>query len=239
MPSILDSVSVRKAKKARRSATARRIERADVPSAPLRSAVAYEVTKRAIDIVLAGSALIVLSPVLCVCAILIKLTDWGPVLFYQTRVGRNGKEFRCYKLRSMVPHADRLKSSLAKLSHHMDSRTFKITNDPRITWVGKWLRRLSLDELPQLWNIVVGDMSVVGPRPPVPAEVRLYSARDRRRLDVRPGLTCIWQVSGRADIPFEQQVQLDIDYIEKRNLWLDLKLIAWTVPAVVSGRGAY
>jgi lipopolysaccharide/colanic/teichoic acid biosynthesis glycosyltransferase len=205
----------------------------------LRREKVYETLKRALDLLASGTALLLLAPLFGLCALLIKLTDWGPVFFCQTRVGLNGREFRCFKFRSMVPNADKLKQSLAKMSHHSDSRTFKITNDPRITWIGKWLRRASLDELPQLLNVFLGDMSIVGPRPPVPSEVKLYTPLDRRRLDVRPGLTCIWQVSGRADIPFEKQVLLDIEYIETRNLWLDIKLIAWTVPAVITGRGAY
>lgn len=211
-----------------------------IPSeSPTRQVIAYEIAKRTLDVLVASLALIVLAPLLLLCVVLIKLTDWGPVLFCQTRVGRYGREFRCYKLRSMVPQADKLKSSLATLNRHSDGRTFKMTNDPRITWIGKWLRKASLDELPQLWNVILGDMSIVGPRPPVPAEVRQYTPRDRRRLDVQPGLTCIWQISGRADIPFEKQVELDIDYIERRSLWLDIKLILWTVPAVLSGKGAY
>ncbi len=199
----------------------------------------YHAAKRALDILGASVALILSSPLLAVLALLIKLTDFGPALFQQSRVGLHGKIFRCYKLRSMVLDAELLKESLAGNNRHDDHRTFKIINDPRITWIGRFLRRTSLDELPQLWNVLMGDMSIVGPRPPVPDEVARYSAVDFRRLEVKPGLTCIWQVSGRSEVPFAQQVQLDIAYIERRSFWFDLKLILWTIPAVLSGRGAY
>jgi lipopolysaccharide/colanic/teichoic acid biosynthesis glycosyltransferase len=199
----------------------------------------YEIIKRAIDVAVASLALVIVSPLMALVALLIKLTDRGPVLYVQTRVGRGGAEFPCYKLRSMVPQADQLKQSLAELSHHTDQRTFKICDDPRVTWIGRLVRKTSLDEVPQLWNIVLGHMSLVGPRPPVPSEVECYTDLDWRRLEVLPGLTCIWQVSGRADVPFDEQVLLDIDYIQRRSLWLDFKLIAQTVPAVITGRGAY
>jgi lipopolysaccharide/colanic/teichoic acid biosynthesis glycosyltransferase len=199
----------------------------------------YELAKRAMDVIMASIALALLMPLLAVLGLLIKLTDGGPVLFMQTRVGRYGKQFRCYKLRSMVSGADRMKADLIRQNRHSDPRTFKMTADPRITWIGRLIRKTSLDEVPQLWNVVNGDMSLVGPRPPVPSEVVCYSDSDFRRLEVRPGLTCIWQISGRGDIPFHQQVKLDIDYIEQRCLWLDTKLMLQTIPAVISGRGAY
>ena len=139
----------------------------------------------------------------------------------------------------MTPNADQRKWLLLHQSHHNDSRTFKIPQDPRITRVGRILRKTSIDELTQLWNVLMGDMSIVGPRPAVPSEVALYTSEDRRRLLVKPGLTCIWQVSGRGDLPFTAQVQLDLEYIQRRSLWLDIKLISKTIPAVLSGRGAY
>ncbi len=199
----------------------------------------YDVAKRAFDIIGAGILLVILLPLLTFIAVLIKLTDFGPALFVQTRVGKGGREFRCYKLRSMVKNAERLKKSLADSNHHDDNRTFKMVADPRITWIGRFIRKTSLDEAPQLWNILIGDMSLVGPRPPVPSEVARYSPLDMRRLEVRPGLTCIWQVSGRANLPFHRQVELDIEYIERMSIWFDLKLLFWTVPAVISGHGAY
>jgi lipopolysaccharide/colanic/teichoic acid biosynthesis glycosyltransferase len=169
----------------------------------------------------------------------VKLTDFGPILFRQVRVGLGGKEFVCFKFRSMIQGADELKEQLWDQNDHKDSVTFKIRRDPRVTRIGSFLRKTSIDELPQLWNVLRGDMSIVGPRPPVPSEVAEYSAYQRRRLEVKPGLTCIWQVSGRGDVPFDGQIEQDIEYIENRSLWLDIRLIAKTVPAVLSTRGAY
>jgi lipopolysaccharide/colanic/teichoic acid biosynthesis glycosyltransferase len=199
----------------------------------------YLIAKRVLDLAVTLPILVLISPLLALVALSIKLWDRGPVFFTQTRVGKDGAEFTCHKFRSMVPHAERLKEELQALNHHADPRTFKIPRDPRITWIGRIIRKTSIDELPQLWNVVVGDMSLVGPRPPVPSEVNLYSDRDRRRLHVQPGITCIWQVSGRGDLPFSEQVQLDLDYIQNRSLLLDLKLLMLTIPAVVTGRGAY
>ena len=197
------------------------------------------VLKRALDIAAAAALLIGLSPLFLAVAALIKLTDGGPVFFWQTRVGRWGREFPFPKFRSMVVNAEQLKDSLLGQNHHEDGVTFKMRRDPRVTWIGRIIRKLSIDELPQLWNVLKGDMSLVGPRPPVPREVVLYTLADRRRLDVTPGLTCIWQVSGRGDIPFREQVKLDVQYIESRSLWLDLKLLLKTVPVVLLGKGAY
>lgn len=195
--------------------------------------------KRAFD--LAGSAafLLVFSPLYLLIALLIKLEDGGPAIFGQTRVGRHGRLFKMYKFRSMCLDAEeRLREVMAR-NHHREGVTFKLKDDPRITRVGRWLRKYSLDELPQLYNVLRGDMSLVGPRPPVPREVALYSLADRRRLAVKPGITCFWQISGRANIDFSGQVKLDVDYIEHQSLWLDLKILARTVPAVMSGTGAY
>lgn len=200
---------------------------------------AYETCKRCLDVVLSLVLLAALSPLMLITAVAIVMTDGGPALFVQKRVGRNGKIFRCFKFRSMVVDAEARKAELAKHNHHGDSVTFKMATDPRITPVGYWIRKLSIDELPQLWNVLLGDMSIVGPRPPVPSEVAWYTPWHLRRLQVRPGLTCIWQVEGRGDIPFEQQVVLDIQYIENRSLLLDAKLILATIPAVIRARGAY
>jgi exopolysaccharide biosynthesis polyprenyl glycosylphosphotransferase len=195
--------------------------------------------KRMVDLVLSGVALLLLSPVFLTIAILIVLEDRGPVFFRQVRVGRFGREFRMLKFRSMRTDAEqRLKELLAK-NQHSTGVTFKIKNDPRITRVGRFLRKYSLDELPQFINVFLGDMSLVGPRPPVPREVALYSLADRRRLAVKPGITCIWQVSGRAEIDFPGQVKLDVRYIESRSLREDLKILFKTIPAVLSGDGAY
>lgn len=194
--------------------------------------------KRTVDIIVALGMLIILSPLLGLVALLIKL-DGGPVFYFAQRVGQWGREFAFPKFRSMVVRADRLKDELLQQSHHENSKTFKIKNDPRITWIGRIIRKLSIDELPQLWCVLVGTMSLVGPRPPLPREVAEYTLTDRRRLDTKPGLTCIWQVSGRGDIPFPEQVELDVRYIESQNLWLDIKLLFKTVPAVLVGKGAY
>ena len=195
--------------------------------------------KRALDVVVAAAALAALAPLFALVAAAIKLTDRGPVLFWQTRVGQWGREIRFPKFRSMCLDAEKRKDALLAANDHAGSVTFKMKRDPRVTAVGRVIRKLSIDEMPQLWLVLTGDMSLVGPRPPVPREVEKYTLADRRRLDVKPGLTCIWQVSGRGDIPFEKQVRLDVDYIESRSLWLDLKLLFQTVPAVVLGRGAY
>lgn len=197
------------------------------------------VTKRALDIVGSACALLALSPVFLAVALLIKLEDRGPIFFPQVRVGRFGRQFRMFKFRSMRVDAEqRLKELLAK-NQHSGGVTFKIKNDPRITRVGAFIRKYSIDELPQFYNVLIGDMSLVGPRPPVPREVALYSLADRRRLAVKPGITCIWQISGRAEIDFPGQVQLDVRYIESRSLREDLKILFKTVPAVLSGNGAY
>lgn len=183
--------------------------------------------------------LIGLFPLFIVLGILIKATDRGPVLFWQTRVGQWGREFPFPKFRSMVVNAEQLKNSLLAKSHHGESITFKLKDDPRMTWIGRFIRKTSVDELPQLWCVFKGDMSLVGPRPQLPQEVAQYRLSDRRRLDVVPGLTCLWQVSGRGDIPFQQQLELDLQYIESQSLWFDIALLLKTVPAVLFGRGAY
>ncbi len=195
--------------------------------------------KRAADIIVGSGALLCLSPLFLLVALCIKLTDGGPILFWQTRVGRWGREFPFPKFRSMVANAEKLKDSLLAQNDHLDSVTFKMKSDPRVTWIGRIIRKLSIDELPQLWLVLTGAMSLVGPRPPVPREVAQYTLANRRRLDVTPGLTCIWQVSGRGDIPFEEQVALDVQYIASQSLWFDLKLLLKTVPAVLFGKGAY
>ena len=195
--------------------------------------------KRLLDILISLVALIMLSPLFAIVSLLIKLTDGGPVIYVQTRIGKQGKPFPFPKFRSMVIHADKLKDTLLNQAERKGDVTFKMKKDPRITKIGSFIRRFSIDELPQLWCVLIGDMSIVGPRPPVPREVALYTQEDRRRLEVTPGLTGIWQVSGRSDIGFKQQVELDVLYIESHGFLLDLKLILKTIPAVLTGKGAY
>ncbi len=195
--------------------------------------------KRAADVFGSLAAIFCFSPVFLLCALAIRITDGGFILFWQKRVGQWGGEFSFPKFRSMVPDAERLKEKLLALNDHQNGITFKMKRDPRVTWIGCIIRKLSIDELPQLWCVLKGDMSLVGPRPPLPKEVAKYTLLDRRRLDVKPGLTCIWQVSGRGDIPFDRQVELDIQYIESQSLWLDLILLLKTAPAILIGRGAY
>lgn len=201
-------------------------------SAPLRA------VKRAFDLLIASTLVVLLSPVFAVVAIAVKLTSPGPVFYRSQRVGRNGTEFGFLKFRTMRTGADKEKAALASLNEKRGP-VFKMKNDPRITPFGAFLRRTSLDELPQLLHVISGRMSLVGPRPPLPAEVAKYSAREAQRLLVRPGLTCIWQVSGRSDIEFDQWVDMDLEYVRTWSPWLDLKLLVLTVPAVLSGRGAY
>jgi lipopolysaccharide/colanic/teichoic acid biosynthesis glycosyltransferase len=199
----------------------------------------YEACKRGLDVLIALALLVLTSPVTLLAALAIKVSDFGPMLYVHTRVGRRGREFRCYKFRSMIVDAHRLQVRLQSANRHADHRTFKLEEDPRVTRVGRLIRKMSIDELPQLWNVLRGDMSMVGPRPPVPDEVKLYSEADRRRLDVRPGLTCIWQVSGRSNIPFPEQLRMDMEYVRRRSLRLDLALLLKTIPAVLSCRGAW
>lgn len=198
----------------------------------------YAVCKRAIDIFISLTAVLFLSPIIAIAGITVKLYDGGPFLFSQIRVGKSGREFRCFKFRSMIVNAEALRSVLLDQNEHSDQRTFKIMNDSRITLPGRILRRFSIDELPQLINVLRGDMSIVGPRPPLPSEVALYSAYDFQRLAVKPGLTCIWQVSGRSRLAFPSQVKMDLEYIRSRSVTTDIGIILKTIPAVLSGDGA-
>ena len=193
--------------------------------------------RRCADVVLAVALMAVTSPFLLLIALAVKLSSPGPVLFRQTRCGLHGRPFTFLKFRSMYADAEQLKPHLAAYNE-MDGPAFKMTNDPRATPLGRWLRRTSLDELPQLWNILKGDMSFVGPRPAVVEEVRQYEPWQRRRLSMPPGLTCLWQVSGRNDLSFEEWMKLDLEYIDNWSLWLDVKIALRTIPAVLMGRGA-
>lgn len=193
--------------------------------------------KRSIDIAVASIVLALAAPILAIAALAIKRTSPGPVLFRQVRCGLYGRPFEMMKLRTMVADAEARRAELLELNE-MDGPVFKMKNDPRITPIGRLLRRFSIDELPQLWNVLRGDMSLVGPRPPIPSEVNCYATTDRRRLSMRPGITCLWQVSGRNEIGFDQWVKLDLAYIDSWSLGLDLRVLLKTIPAVFKGTGA-
>lgn len=197
------------------------------------------VVKRIIDVLGSLAAIIVLLPLFAVVAVLIVLEDGWPVLYIQPRVGMNGRLFNLYKFRSMVRNADQLKDNLLADNESAGGVIFKIKRDPRVTRIGRVLRRFSIDETPQFFNVLAGDLSLVGPRPPLPSEVAQYTLEERKRLHIKPGLTCLWQVGGRSDVSFERQVQLDLEYIHSRSIWKDIRIMLKTVPAVLFGRGAY
>jgi exopolysaccharide biosynthesis polyprenyl glycosylphosphotransferase len=194
--------------------------------------------KRVFDIFVSAFLLAALSPLLVLAAVLIKATSPGPVFFRQERVGLNGRKFHLLKFRSMVAAAETMRDELVHLNE-ADGPVFKIRKDPRITAVGRWLRKSSLDEFPQFINVLKGDMSIVGPRPPIQDEVELYDRWQRRRLSMKPGITCLWQISGRSHVSFDQWVAMDLDYIDNWSLGLDMKIFIKTIPVVLFGRGAY
>ena len=194
--------------------------------------------KRVMDLVMVGLAIPCVLPLMILTAIAIRLDSPGPIFFKQARVGKRGKPFTCYKFRSMYIDAEARKSELLD-QNEVDGPVFKMQNDPRMTRVGRIIRKLSIDELPQLINILKGDMSFVGPRPPVPNEVKEYTFEQRRRLDAVPGLTGLQQISGRSDLTFERWVELDLQYIDQQSIRMDIWIILKTIPAVISGKGAY
>lgn len=199
----------------------------------------YRITKRLFGIVASTLALIIISPVLLIIALCIKIDDpHGPVFYMQERVGKDGKQFKIFKFRSMVSNADELLEEL-RAKNEINGAMFKMKNDPRITKVGRVIRKYSLDELPQLVNVIKGDMSIVGPRPPLPSEVAEYTDYDKQRLMVTPGATGLWQVGGRNDVDFATMVQLDLTYIQHRSVWLDLKIMMKTVLIMIKPNGAY
>jgi exopolysaccharide biosynthesis polyprenyl glycosylphosphotransferase len=193
--------------------------------------------KRMFDIAVSFTILFLLSPVFAALALAIKLDSRGPVFFRQRRVGLQGRTFDIFKLRSMHLDAEQRLESL-RAHNEMSGPVFKMKNDPRITRVGRFIRRTSLDEFPQFWNVLRGEMSVVGPRPPLPSEVRQYKRWQRRRLSVKPGITCIWQISGRNNIDFDKWMELDLEYIDQWSLWNDIQICLKTIPAVLGTRGA-
>ena len=194
--------------------------------------------KRGVDIIASIFFLILFSPILLITALAVILTSKGPAIFKQQRVGQGGQPFEFYKFRSMTATAEEDRYLLVD-QNEAGGPIFKIAADPRITPVGKFIRRTSIDELPQIWNVLRGDMSLVGPRPPLPEEVAQYTNWERQRLAVRPGVTGIWQVSGRSDLDFDTWVAMDVEYIEEWSPSLDFSLMVRTIPAVLSGRGAY
>jgi|CXWL01.1.fsa_nt_gi exopolysaccharide biosynthesis polyprenyl glycosylphosphotransferase len=201
------------------------------------SSLAQLLAKRAMDIAVSAVLMLVGFPVAVGIALLIKISSGGAVLYRQTRCGLNGRSFTLYKFRTMVEDAHERRSELMHLNE-MDGPVFKLRNDPRVTFIGRFLRKFSLDELPQLWNVLRGDMSLVGPRPPIPEEVKLYQRWQRRRLSMKPGLTCLWQISGRNEVDFDRWIELDLQYIDSWTPLLDLKIMLKTIPVVLTGRGA-
>lgn len=198
-----------------------------------------EAAKRGMDMVGSVAGLLALAPIFAATATAILCEDGGPIFYRQKRVGRLGQPFGMFKFRSMVKNADALKDQLLAQNVHQTGITFKMKDDPRVTRVGRFIRKWSIDELPQFYNVLRGEMSLVGPRPPVPREVALYKAPDLRRLRVKPGITCLWQIGGRANIDFEGQVRLDLRYIHAATLRDDFIILLKTVPAVLFGKGAY
>ncbi|MBE6384049.1 MAG: sugar transferase [Lentisphaerae bacterium] len=202
----------------------------------IRSSVCF---KRLMDILLSVIAVILGSPVFLITALLVKVTSPGPIIFSQVRVGRYGRHFKFYKFRSMYIDAEARKAELMKHNESGDGVIFKMKHDPRITPVGRFIRKFSIDELPQLFNVLLGDMSLVGPRPPLPSEVRTYTLEERKRLNITPGITCLWQVSGRSELPFSKQIALDKEYIASRGVWKDFLILLKTIPAILTGKGAW
>ncbi|HEV2844792.1 MAG TPA: sugar transferase, partial [Thermoanaerobaculia bacterium] len=223
--------------------TRARVELEDLDGMPLMSFATTPtnqfqlMAKRGLDVVLASLLLMLAMPIVGLIALVIKLTSGGSVLFRQTRCGLNGRIFTLYKFRTMVADAEERRLDLLHLNE-MNGPVFKLRSDPRVTSFGRFLRRFSLDEVPQFWNVLRGDMSLVGPRPPIPEEVAKYQRWQRRRLAMKPGLTCLWQVSGRNDLDFDRWMQLDLEYIDSWTPLLDLKILLKTIPAVLSGKGA-
>ncbi len=200
--------------------------------------IAYSKPKRAFDLIFSAFVLMLVWPVMAIAALAVKVSSPGPVVFRQIRVGKGGRYFVCYKFRSMCVDAEYQKKQLMHLNE-ANGPVFKIKRDPRITPVGAFIRKFSIDELPQLFNVLRGEMSVVGPRPPIPAEVEQYTPLQRGRLAVKPGLTCLWQVSGRSNLSFEKWVELDLSYIQTMSFWNDLVIVLKTIPAVLMGSGAH
>lgn len=220
------------------------VERSQHKTAQLSDAITrdlalYLFVKRVMDVVLSSIGLILLLPLFILISIWIKLDDWkGPVFFKQVRIGKNGKKFVMYKFRSMVNNAEEMLTDLLS-QNEVSGAMFKMKDDPRVTWVGKFIRKTSIDELPQLWNVLKGEMSLVGPRPPLPREVEEYTTYDKQRLLVTPGCTGLWQVSGRSNVGFKEMVELDLKYIRERSILFDIKIILKTIFVLFGSKHAF
>lgn len=199
--------------------------------------VPYAVSKRVLDILVSIIVIILLSWLFILVAIIVKITSPGEIIFKQTRIGKGGRKFTCYKFRSMYKDAEKRKQEIAHLNE-ASGPVFKIKSDPRITRFGSFIRKTSIDELPQLFNVLKGEMSLVGPRPPLPDEVACYNLYQTGRLAIKPGITCLWQISGRSNVSFDSWVELDLAYIETMSFQKDIEILLKTIPAVLSGRGA-
>ena len=217
---------------------AQEVKKVKLDPSKVKGRLVYHTVKRGFDILASGVALVLLSPLFGVLTVKIKKEDGGPAFYSQTRIGKNGKPFKMWKFRSMIVNADKMVEQLEE-QNEINGAMFKIKDDPRITKIGHTIRKYSLDELPQLWNVLIGDMSLVGPRPPLPSEVEEYTDYDKQRLLVMPGCTGLWQVTKRNEADFDEMVWLDIVYINHSGLWEDLKLIVKTVLVMVHPNGAY
>ena len=217
---------------------AQEVKKVKLDPSKVNGRVGYRAIKRGFDILTSGLALILLSPLFLILIVLIKREDGGPAFYSQERIGKNEKPFKMWKFRSMIVNADKMVEQLEE-QNEIDGAMFKIKDDPRVTKIGHVIRKYSLDELPQLWNVLKGDMSLVGPRPPLPSEVAEYTDYDKQRLLVIPGCTGLWQVTERNEADFDEMVWLDIVYINHSGLWEDLKLIIKTVLVMIHPNGAY
>lgn len=217
---------------------AQEVKKVELDPSKVNGRLVYHTVKRGFDILASGVALVLLSPLFGILTVKIKKEDGGPAFYSQTRIGKNGKPFKMWKFRSMIVNADKMVKQLEE-QNEIDGAMFKIKDDPRVTKIGHVIRKYSLDELPQLWNVLKGDMSLVGPRPPLPMEVADYTDYDKLRLTVTPGCTGLWQVTKRNDADFDEMVGLDLEYINKSSLWFDFKILLKTVGVVIHPNSAY
>ncbi|OYR97353.1 sugar transferase [Lactobacillus taiwanensis] len=217
---------------------AQEVKKVELDPSKVKGRLVYHTVKRGFDILASGVAMVLLSPLFGVLTVKIKKEDGGPAFYSQTRIGKNGKPFKMWKFRSMIVNADKMVKQLEE-QNEIDGAMFKIKDDPRVTKIGHVIRKYSLDELPQLWNVLKGDMSLVGPRPPLPMEVADYTPYDKLRLTVIPGCTGLWQVTKRNDADFDEMVELDLEYINNSSLWFDFKILLKTVGVVVHPNSAY